>query len=88
MNTAERAARLAGTRMLILEETTDALVTLLVASGAATKAEAGYALARLSERLNEYAAGRTETAWCFLAPELIEQAARLSEKATLLRSTR
>lgn len=86
-STAARAAKLAGTRMLMLEEYFDTLVALLIASGAVSKDEAAHALDRLSERLTAHATGRTDTGWAIDAPELIEQAGRLSVRAALLRDT-
>lgn len=76
---------LAGTRMLIAEESFDALLQMLIDAGLVPKSCAAVMLDRLSERLLMHASGRTETSWPTRAPELIDQAARLATKAGMLR---
>lgn len=78
-------AALAGTRMLIAEESFDALVQMLVDAGLVPKAFAAVMLDRLSEKLLMHASGRTETHWAIREPELIDQAMRLSTKAAAMR---
>jgi len=79
-------AALAGTRMLIAEESFDAIVQMLIDSGLVPKGCAAAMLNRLSERLLLHASGRTETHWAIRAPELLDQAGRLSAKAVMLRA--
>jgi hypothetical protein len=79
-------AALAGTRMLIFEETTDALLQLLLDAGLVSKGCAAVMLDRLSERLLMHASGRTDTPWAIREPELIDQATRLAMKAAVLRT--
>ncbi|WP_454629625.1 hypothetical protein [Bradyrhizobium cenepequi] len=78
-------AALAGTRMLIAEESFDAMVQMLIDAGLVPKSCAAVMLDRLSARLLTHASGRTETHWAIRAPELIDQATRLSTKAATLR---
>lgn len=81
-----RRACLAGTRMLILEETTDALLALLIASKAVSASEAGVMLNSLASRLTHHATGTSETDWAIHGPELLEQAARLHTRAAMVRA--
>jgi hypothetical protein len=79
-------AALAGTRMLIAEECFDAIVQMLIDSGAVPRSCAAVMLDRLSERLLLHASGRTDTHWGIRASELLDQAGRLSGKASSLRA--
>lgn len=81
-----RAAELAGTRMLIAEETTDALIALLIASGAVTTGEACICLMRLSERLEDHALGRRQSDWTVVPCELLDASARHAAHAAMLRA--
>ncbi|MEY9237707.1 hypothetical protein ABIF78_010088 [Bradyrhizobium japonicum] len=80
-------AALAGTRMLIAEESFDAIVQMLIDSGLVPRGCAAVMLDRLSEKLLMHASGRTDTHWAIRAPELLDQAGRLSAKASALRAT-
>lgn len=79
--TAGRAATLAGTRMLILEECFDALVDALIASGAIPQNAAVVMLDHLAERFMAHSGGDTETNWAIDHDELFDQAVRLKVKA-------
>ncbi len=79
-------AALAGTRMLIAEESFDALVQMLIDAGVMPKSCAAVMLDRLSEKLLMHASGRTSTHWAIREPELLDQATRLSTKAAGLRA--
>lgn len=79
-------AALAGTRMLIAEESFDAIVQMLIDAGLVPKGCAAVMLDRLSERLMLHASGRTDTHWAIRVPELIDQATRLAMTAAKLRS--
>lgn len=78
-------AALAGTRMLIAEESFDAMLQMLIDGGLVPKSCAAVMLDRLSARLLMHASGRTDTHWAIRAPELIDQATRLATKAASLR---
>lgn len=78
-------AKLAGTRMLIAEESFDAIVQMLLDAGAVPKACVAVMLDRLSGRLMAHASGRTDTHWAIREAELLDQATRLSMKAAVLR---
>lgn len=78
-------AKLAGTRMLIAEESFDALVQMLLDAGVLPKACAAIMLDRLAGKLMAHASGRTDTQWAVREPELIDQATRLATKAAVLR---
>jgi hypothetical protein len=80
-------AELAGTRMLIAEESFDALVQMLIDAGMLSKGCAAVMFDRLSGKLLLHASGRSETHWAIRAPELLDQATRLSSKAAMLRSS-
>lgn len=77
---------LAGTRMLIFEESFDAIVQALIDSGRIERGCAAVMLDRLSERLLLHASGRTNTHWPIREPELIDQATRLAAKSMTLRA--
>ncbi len=79
--TAERAAKLAGTRMLILEECFDSLVDALIASGAIPHNAAAVMLDHLAERFIAHSAGDTETDWATDHDELFGQAVRLKVRS-------
>lgn len=78
---------LAGTRMLIAEESFDAMLQMLLDAGLVPKACAAVMLDRLSAKLLLHASGRTETHWAIRVPELIDQATRLATKAAAMRTT-
>jgi len=78
-------AQLAGTRMLIAEECFDAILGMLIDSGAVPRACAAIMLERLSEKLLMHACGRTGTHWAIREPELLDQATRLAMKASAMR---
>lgn len=78
-------AALAGTRMLIAEESFDAMLQMLIDAGLVPKGCAAVMLDRLSERLLMHASGRTQTHWAVREPELIDQATRLATKAGIMR---
>jgi hypothetical protein len=80
-------AQLAGTRMLIAEESFDAIVQMLIDAGLVTAGFAAVMLDRLSAKLLLHASGRTDTQWAIREPELIDQATRLSRNAAMLRSS-
>lgn len=75
-----RRAAIAGTRALIHEATFDALVSLLVRSGAVPAASARQMMMDLADRLTGYANG-AETEWQVHQHELTHQAFRLVTKA-------
>lgn len=79
-------AALAGTRMLIAEECFDAMLQMLIDAGLVPKGCAAIMLDRLSEKLMLHASGRTATHWAVRVPELLDQAGRLSAKASALRT--
>ncbi|MEY9248336.1 hypothetical protein AB7M45_007863 [Bradyrhizobium elkanii] len=79
-------AALAGTRMLIAEESFDAMLQMLIDAGLVPRSCAAVMLDRLSERLLLHASGRTGTHWAIRVPELIDQATRLATKAATLRT--
>jgi hypothetical protein len=81
----DRAA-LAGTRMLIFEETTDAIVQMLIDAGLVPKGCAAVMLDRLSAKLMMHASGLTETHWAIREPELLDQARRVAAKAAVMRA--
>lgn len=76
-----RTATLAGTRMLILETTFDALVDALIQSGAIPQNAASVMLEYLAERFIAHSAGTIETEWAIDKSELMDQAARLKTLA-------
>jgi hypothetical protein len=76
-----RAAVLAGTRMLIMEECFDALVDALIASGAIPQNAAAVMLDHLAERFISHSAGDTDTGWAIDRDELFDQAVRLKIRA-------
>lgn len=78
-------ADLAGTRMLIAEECFDAMLQMLIDVGAVPRSFAAVMLDRLAERLLLHASGRTDTQWAIRAPELLDQATRLSTIAAGMR---
>lgn len=78
-------AALAGTRMLIAEESFDAILQMLIDSGLVPRGCAAVMLDRLSEKLLMHASGRTDTHWAIRAPELLDQATRFASKAAALR---
>lgn len=80
-------AALAGTRMLIAEESFDALLQMLIDAGMVPKACAAIMLSRLSEKLLLHASGKTETHWAIREAELLDQATRLATKAAGLRAS-
>lgn len=80
-------AELAGTRMLIAEESFDALVQMLIDAGLVSKGCAAVMLDRLSGKLLLHASGRSETHWAIRAPELLDQATRLATRAVVMRSS-
>lgn len=80
-------ANLAGTRMLIFEETTDAMLQLLLDAGLVSKGCAAVMLDRLSAKLMMHASGLTETQWAIREPELIDQATRVAAKAAVMRGS-
>lgn len=79
-------AALAGTRMLIAEESFDAMLQMLIDVGLVPKSCAAVMLDRLSERLLLLASGRLETHWAIRVPELVDQAARLATKAATMKT--
>lgn len=78
---AERAAKLAGTRMLILEECFDSLVDALIASGAIPQNAAVVMLDHLAERFIAHTRGDVESSWAIDEDELFDQAVRLKVHA-------
>lgn len=78
---AERAAKLAGTRMLIMEECWDALVDALIASGAIPQNAAIVMLDHLAERFIAHTRGDVESNWAIDEDELFDQAVRLKVRA-------
>ncbi|MCK1577856.1 hypothetical protein [Bradyrhizobium sp. 174] len=80
-------AALAGTRMLIAEESFDAILQMLIDAGLVPRGCAAVMLDRLSEKLLMHASGRTDTHWAIRAPELLDQAGRLAAKASAMRAT-
>jgi hypothetical protein len=80
----DRAA-LAGTRMLIAEESFDALLQMLIDAGLVPKGCAAVMLDRLSAKLMMHASGLTETHWAIREAELLDQAKRVAMKAATLR---
>lgn len=80
-NREARAAAIAGSRMLVMEECFDALVDALVASGAIPQNAASVMLEHLAERFIEHSAGRTSTDWLIDRNELRDQAGRLRIQA-------
>jgi hypothetical protein len=78
-------ADLAGTRMLIAEESFDALLGLMIDAGLVPRGCAAAALDRLVERLMLHASGRSGTHYGIRPPELLDQAGRLSRLAAGLR---
>jgi hypothetical protein len=82
-NRAPRSAALAGTRMLILEETFDALVDALIASGAIPHNAAAVMLDHLAERFIAHSAGKTNCEWEIDRNELLDQAARLRVQSAI-----
>jgi hypothetical protein len=86
MSDGDRArAELAGTRMLIAEESFDAIVQLLIDASLVSKGCAAVMLDRLSGKLMMHASGLTTTQWAIREPELIDQATRLAAKSMMLR---
>ncbi len=79
-------AELAGTRMLIAEESFDAIVQMLIDAGLVTKGCAAVMLDRLSGKLLLHASGRTQTQWAIREAELLDQATRLATNAAMMRS--
>lgn len=83
INKEARAAALAGTRVLILEETFDALVGALIASGAIPQNAASVMLDHLAERFIAHSDGRLRSEFVIDRGELRDQAARLKLQAAL-----
>jgi len=76
-NREARAAQLAGTRMLILENCFDALVDALIDSGAIPHNAAAAMLDHLAERFIAHSAGHIDSTWAIDKDELFDQAVRL-----------
>lgn len=76
-NREARQAATAGTRMLVLEEMFDALVSALVASGAIPQNAASVMLEHLAERFIAHSEGSLDSCWQADAAELRDQASRL-----------
>lgn len=81
INKEARAARLAGTRMLLMEECFDALVDALIASGAIPQNAAAVMLDHLAERFIAHSDGRLKSEFAIDRSELLDQAARLRAQA-------
>jgi hypothetical protein len=81
-----KRAELAGTRMLIAEESFDAMVQMMIDAGLLSKGHAAVMYDRLSNKLLLHATGRTDTQWSIRAPELLDQATRLSTRALMIRN--
>jgi len=87
MNDADRGhAELAGTRMLIAEESFDAILRLMVDTGLVSKRSAAVMLDDLSARLMMHSCGLTQTVWATRETELLHQATRIAMKAERLRA--
>ena len=74
--------------MLIVEESIDAIIGLLVTSKAVSAKDAGVMIGSLASRLEDHAEGKIETDWAVHAPEMREQAARLSARAAAIQNRR
>lgn len=83
MNSEARKAAIAGTRMLVLEETFDALVDALIWSGAIPQNAASVMLDHLAERFIAHSDGRLKSEWAIDRGELLDQASRLKSQAAL-----
>lgn len=79
-----RRASLAGTRMLIQEESFDALIGFLISKKVCSVSEASELLRSLARRLDDHADGKTDTEYAVHRLEMREQAARLRERAVAL----
>lgn len=71
--------------MLLLEEMFDAMLAMLVDSGAVKQEAATLMLHHLADRLKDHARGTTDTGWKTVPAELLDQATRLTGCASRLR---
>ena len=65
----------------MLEETFDALVEALIASGALPQNAAAAMLEHLADRFIAHSRCETDTGWCIEPGELLDQAVRLKTQA-------
>lgn len=85
-NAAARAAALAGTRQLMLDDTFEALVAALVDCNAVPRAVMAATLERLASKLIAKARGELETEWALYPSEIFERARKLDAMAARFRS--
>lgn len=90
MSTAEttpdsRAAALAGTRMLIAEQSFEALLDMLIEAGTVSRSQVAVMADNLSRDLLDYAGGKLSTEWQVVPSELLHVATRYSLLAESMR---